>query len=138
MRILNHRITNIVGALLAVLGAIGQADDAKAACVSKTVKAADGTDVQQRMVLPQRDVASSRADGFDVDDCGGATGAQIRESVDNVCAMAARMSPEVDAQRKAITGYSLRELCAYGRAGVAEMEEERADEAAEAVERENE
>jgi hypothetical protein len=125
-------------ALLVVLGTLAQADDVEAACVSKTAKAADGTDVKQRMVLPQRDVASIRSDGFEVDDCGEATDAQIRESVENVCAMAARMSPEADAQRKAITGYSLRELCAYGRAGVAEMEEERSEEAAEAVERENE
>lgn len=113
----HHRVW---GLTLALIGSLSLASVAAGACLSKPVKGPDGTTHKAHVIAPANQVGRYRALGFVPEQCGAL--AQLEQAVNNICRMAANTPSSVQAYLTHSRGVSLSELCASGRAGLAEMQ----------------
>lgn len=102
---------------IVLLGNMAFARGASAACMSKPAASPSG---KQHVIAPKGEVARYQALGYAVEQCDVPLD-QLSRSVDTICQMAAAAPSAVQARVSSSKGVSLHEMCASGRAGLAEM-----------------
>ena len=102
---------------IVLLASMTSARSAQAACLSKPATSPSG---KQHVIAPKGEVARYQALGYTVEQCDVPLD-QLSRSVDTICQMAASAPGAVQARVSSSKGLSLHELCASGRAGLAEM-----------------
>ena len=103
---------------IVLVAGLSLASGAHAACLSKP--AATSRSGKQHVIAPKGEVARYQALGYAVEQCDVPVD-QLSRSVETICQMAAAAPGAVQARVSSSKGISLHELCASGRAGLAEM-----------------
>jgi hypothetical protein len=106
---------------LLLIGAAALPRTAEAACLSKPATDRAGRAVKQHLIAPVSEVARYQAYGYVVEQCDVPLD-QLRQSVANICRMAATAPARAQASVARTNGASITDLCNSGRAGLAEME----------------
>lgn len=103
---------------IVLLGSTTLAAGAHAACLSKPAASPTG---KQHVIAPKGEVARYQALGYALEQCDVPLD-QLSRSVETICQMAAAAPAVVQSRVTSSKGLSLHELCASGRAGLAEMQ----------------
>ncbi len=111
----------LCGFALLLFGAVALPRTAEGACLTKAAADRTGRAVKQHVIAPTSEVARYQAAGYVLEQCD-ASPEQLRQSVENVCRMAARAPAPIQTAVARSNGANLSELCASGRAGLAEMQ----------------
>jgi len=116
------RVEGIVpcGLAIMLLGTAILTSQAKAACLSKPEMGPNGEPRRVHIIAPERELASYRLLGY-TETCE-LSREQIKQAVENICRIASAAPREMHEQVAVSRGVSLTQLCASGRAGLAEME----------------
>jgi hypothetical protein len=112
----HHFELRLLGIVL--VASLSFASGAHAACLSKS--AAASPTGKQHVIAPNGEVARYQALGYSVEQCDVSLD-QLSRSVDTICQMASAAPNAVQARVSSSKGVSLHELCASGKAGLAEM-----------------
>jgi hypothetical protein len=106
---------------IALLGAALLPHAAEGACLSKPTTDRAGRLAKQHLIAPASEVARYQARGYVLEQCNVPL-ERLRQSVENVCRMAASAPASVQANVARSNGATPTELCLSGRAGLAEMQ----------------
>jgi hypothetical protein len=115
------RFVQLCGLAVLLLIAAALPRTAEAACLSKPATDRAGRAVKQHVIAPMSEVARYQTFGYVLEPCDVPL-EQLRQSVANVCRMAASAPVRMQAHVARSNGASITDLCTSGRAGLAEMQ----------------